>query len=267
MVVTSAVIVIIASLFKIYGTFDSATLAYNLNNFYLHGAFLSGLIITMAIDLRKHYFLIPPLLICILAFAARGPFLALIITLILVALPRAVALVSHWRMKSDRVVTFFLLAPTILIPSLVLWLPDVAFRMERRWSVVFSEAGGGDSLRRRFEHYQASQEIILDNPLFGIGLANYGDALTGAQSNSYPHNLIIELVVESGIIGAIPFLLGLSYALLLAFKTSFWSSLLFVLITMQFSYSYAGLNELYFTIVLTLIAVQQRRRRNGAENA
>lgn len=67
--------------------------------------------------------------------------------------------------------------------------------------------GGGKSLNRNNEWSSASHHIS-NNPYFGLGLGGYYTiGHTNVGEVTYPHNLILELLTEMGIIGTILFLI------------------------------------------------------------
>ena len=257
--VSSAIILIIAILFNIFGTYDEQDPAYILNNFYLHAAFLSGFIIFMSIVLKKHYILIAPLIVAIIIFGSRGPMLAFLLTSLLIIIPYSGRFLLEPTIKTKYIKYFIFSLPALLVP-LFLFLPNLFFRTIKRWQTFFYEEGGGDSVSRRLEHFENAKDIFPNDPFFGIGFANYGKYIDGIHSNSYPHNLFLELFIENGILGAVPFLLCISLILINGILNKSWPILFFVLISMQFSYSYAEINELYFALILTIILSKTKKQ-------
>lgn len=249
--VTSICLFIIAILFNTLGTFNEVDPAYILNNFYLHASFLCGFVVFLIIVLKKHYILIPPLIIAIIIFGSRGPFVAFLLTGFFITIFYFIKFLSFPLIKTKYLKYILIYIPGIFVP-VFLFLPNLFFRMVKRWEVFLYQDGGGDSVSRRLEHYDNAINIITNETFLGIGFGNYGKYIDGFHSNSYPHNIFLELLVENGLIGALPFLLCLFLILLQGILNKSWPVLLFVLLSMQFSYSYAELNELYFALVFTL---------------
>ena len=252
MIISSVTLFLIAILFYVFGTYDEENIAYLLNHFYLHGAFLCGFIIFLSFVFKKHYGLVPFLLIAIIIFGSRGPLIAFLMTLIFISASYVANFLISLKIKKKNLKHFVISLP-IYAGAAFLFLPNFFSRIISRLEVFLSEPGGGDSVQRRLEHVEASLQIFTSNPMLGIGFGNYGKYIDGFHSGQYPHNLFLELFVESGIIGAIPFIICIGFILLKGIVNKGWPILFFVLVTMQFSYSYVEINELYFAFVLVIL--------------
>lgn len=65
--------------------------------------------------------------------------------------------------------------------------------------------GMGTSAGTRIEYYMISEKLWLSNPVFGYGIGSW-PILNGLPDASYyPHNLVLEILVELGLIGLILF--------------------------------------------------------------
>lgn len=62
--------------------------------------------------------------------------------------------------------------------------------------------------------YSQAIEMIKRKPIFGFGI----DSFTSFTGQVYPHNLLLEMMVEVGVIGAIIFFIFVLYAVLIMFK-------------------------------------------------
>lgn len=80
---------------------------------------------------------------------------------------------------------------------------------------LFLAAESGDasksdrSLEGRLQFYEQGIDIILSNPILGVGLDNYRDMRVGVFSSkigTYSHSNFVELAVSTGIIGLIIYL-------------------------------------------------------------
>ncbi len=76
-----------------------------------------------------------------------------------------------------------------------------SFRIVRRTLRLFLPNQTETSLLARIEHYQFSFEQWLQSPLFGHGIGSYGVLRTGEDIILYPHNIILEILIELGLIG------------------------------------------------------------------
>jgi O-antigen ligase len=72
---------------------------------------------------------------------------------------------------------------------------------------------GGRSESAHFAVYDFIPQVLQSHPLFGLGLNTfsvYYEFVTG-KSNWGPHSFYVALIVETGLVGAIAFLLFLRY--------------------------------------------------------
>jgi O-antigen ligase len=75
---------------------------------------------------------------------------------------------------------------------------------------------GGGSEKAHFAVYDFVPQVIHSHPLFGLGLNTfsvYYEFVTG-KSNWGPHSFYVALIVETGLVGAVAFLLFLRYLFL-----------------------------------------------------
>jgi hypothetical protein len=71
-----------------------------------------------------------------------------------------------------------------------------------RMPLLWTEPDGGASVAARSALQKSGQGLIAEGGLFGVGLGGFGPSLGWGDTRAYPHNLTIELMVETGIIGA-----------------------------------------------------------------
>ena len=66
----------------------------------------------------------------------------------------------------------------------------------------------------RFDHLARALQDFIEQPLFGWGTAGYGgsDSWRDPEMTNYPHNLILELLSENGLVGAAAFCVTLVIA-------------------------------------------------------
>ena len=139
-------------------------------------------------------------------FGSKGPLLALIIAPI-------IFLLLHKRTSVKKTIILFVafmgISILLLFPGIILELIPQHYQpyfQERFFDYDAYTSGGRPSL------YQlAISDIDQKSILFGKGTGNYGYLYTGADTKIYPHNIIIELLYENGIIGLILFLGLFSY--------------------------------------------------------
>ena len=148
MIISSVTLFLIAILFYVFGTYDEENIAYLLNHFYLHGAFLCGFIIFLSFVFKKHYGLVPFLLIAIIIFGSRGPLIAFLMTLIFISASYVANFLISLKIKKKNLKHFVISLP-IYAGAAFLFLPNLFSRIISRLEVYVSETGGGDSDQRR----------------------------------------------------------------------------------------------------------------------
>ncbi|GGA20455.1 O-antigen ligase family protein [Psychrobacillus lasiicapitis] len=77
----------------------------------------------------------------------------------------------------------------------------------RRLIVVFEQDNMGASAGLRMYYYQLGFELWRENFFFGHGIGSWSLISSGIDSRGYPHNIIIEILVELGTVGLILFLI------------------------------------------------------------
>lgn len=105
---------------------------------------------------------------------------------------------------------------SLLVTSLVLSIgvyyigkqPEITERLVNRISSI--QEGDNSSLERVNDFYESTNTII-NNPVLGVGNGGYGYEVASDDSLYYPHNLILEIWAELGIIGLIIFVIFLLY--------------------------------------------------------
>ena len=137
----------------------------------------------------------------------RGPTLALIAAMLL---PLALGI-----RLTDRtiLVSRFVLASVVLTTILALVVAEAAisstgsFRTIERFGDLFSESGGGFSASQRLRNWHEALMFWFQSPVIGHGNGSWPIIRFGVDTKRYPHNLILEVLTEYGIVGLV--LLGL----------------------------------------------------------
>jgi len=137
----------------------------------------------------------------LLITGGRGPTLAVLAAMML---PLALGLrFTDRRLFASKalVASFVLLA--VVIVALVQSAPEFSenLRTLQRLGVLFTAEEGGGSAAARIERWIASWHFWLKQPLFGDGVGSWPVLFHGRDELNYPHNLIVEVLVEFGLIG------------------------------------------------------------------
>ena len=147
-----------------------------------------------------------PLLVSILIIGARGPAIALILSA-LVPVAAAVFVPRYRKAIVFGAVTLFVGAAIFFTQV------DIPLTIQRLF--VLLEPQGGASAGARMEFYRHALAFWEVKPVFGFGAGSWPILYLGEDVRAYPHNLYLEVVVETGLVG---FLL-LSVWMLVAFRT------------------------------------------------
>jgi len=145
-----------------------------------------------------------------MAAGARGPVVAFFISVLFLLF------CSVWAMPEIRIERFGVkLAAAIIIMSVLIFIffNKIGIRVIwDRFTTLMYEQGGGESALQRWEHYHHAVESIKTFPLIGQGTGSFGLSYHGEDIRAYPHNILLELGSENGIIGIGLFLIIAGYA-------------------------------------------------------
>ncbi|RLJ90661.1 O-antigen ligase family protein [Planococcus citreus] len=86
-----------------------------------------------------------------------------------------------------------------------------------RFEILFSD-GGGTSAAERVHRFDSSLSMWGDRPIAGNGTGSFGYLYNGTNQNDYPHNIVLELLVENGLIGLILFIFLITQVLYFLIK-------------------------------------------------
>lgn len=147
----------------------------------------------------------------ILMGGARGPLLGTITGLGIVA--SAGASGSLLRIKINRRL-LILGSALILVPGIaVVATRSGMFLRTIERLLVLASASDSHSFGRRLWYWQEAWDRWLDSPFVGHGLGSWPLMIGWGDVRAYPHNIVLEIGVELGIVGIILFLLLLANAM------------------------------------------------------
>jgi len=105
----------------------------------------------------------------------------------------------------NRVVT--LISISILAIVLIILTQYLGFGIFGRFANIYHDIEVGSSSAARIQIWHASLIQFVENPVFG-------NSLNCEYINHYPHNILIEILITTGIVGFIPFVLFLQRILI-----------------------------------------------------
>jgi len=183
----------------------------------LGGTYMSvGLVVGIAIDIllvnflleRKTHFLLKIVfvalivwfLLTLLVLGGRGPLFTTMVSV----------LVAFLLAGKNLFRSIFRLTPLALIFAVLFSIVSDFLPLTTlyRIQVLFEESGGGSSAQERLERMEAAWKQISEAPVLGLGVGSfywyYGDP---SLPRDFPHNIVLELWAETGIIGLFLFFL------------------------------------------------------------
>lgn len=183
---------------------------------------------------------------------SRGPLIALVVAMIFALSGQPI----------KRVTKFFLLmglASFPLIPYLVDFAQEFGFSSVIRIQNALNNSDSGMS--GRFTAYLAAWEIFSEFPIFG-------DSITEPVFGFYPHNLILESLMATGVVGTIAILIAVFGGLGLAWRIqrnkhpASWVAPLYVqaLVGAMFSGAVYSISGVWLTLALILTLDENSRK-------
>lgn len=138
-----------------------------------------------------------------------------------------------------------------------------------RFLLLFAPDKGG-SVGVRVDHINDSIQAINEAPLLGVGLAGYGLEVMSVDRWAYPHNIFLEVWVESGLVAVLAIGTFLIIALMRVFRLSgfsfFAAILCYGIMNALKSSSYSDNRILFFWLGVALFHAIRTVNFNVAES-
>jgi O-antigen ligase len=137
----------------------------------------------------------------LLISGGRGPTLS---TLLAMMLPLALGLrFADRRLLASKALIASLALLVVLIVALWQGAQDYAenLRTLQRLNTLFTQEEGGASAAGRLRFWRSFGHFWLEQPVFGNGVGSWPVLYFGLDIGRYPHNLIVEVLVEFGLLG------------------------------------------------------------------
>lgn len=146
-----------------------------------------------------------------------------------------------------------LTATTIMVASFLFIVIDNGVVLQRYLNIfsMFSRDSTDPSLSNRLDAWEDAYTLFLSHPLFGVGFGGFNNPQISELSGllKYPHNIFIEILTETGIMGLIMFSL-IFYKTIRSIKYNIWLTVFFTffLWLSMFSKDIAG-NSVLFVLL------------------
>jgi O-antigen ligase len=137
---------------------------------------------------------IPLFLAAMIITGSRGPFLGIILTWLVAGFICHREISKAWLSMIAVIVTIALMVSFIRLPQIA------TERISRMWKSGYDMKAA--SLART-ELFTWATSRIPERPIFGHGTGAFAVDRGGLDETSYPHNIILEVLYEQGLVGAI----------------------------------------------------------------
>lgn len=184
-------------------TLNSRLQLGEINTIWLSRLFGEVLIIGLILMNKRlliKYILMLIFILLMITTGSKGPLISFFISIIVVKLFSVNIKKVNYNIiiKKYFNIMFFLIALILFIKYVFFEMFDLNFLLSR-FSLVSSEANYGEYSRINLA--QSAINYFVLNPLFGNGLGSFAVMHSGYDIREYPHNIILELLSELGIIG------------------------------------------------------------------
>ena len=156
--------------------------------------------------------------VLMLLIRGRGPLIFVVITVAAFLLYKFVILKKiSFSLNKNKLIQSVLILTIIVITVIIVFkkyetqilsMADVTFRRLNLLLNGVENKDMGHSVDVRIDHIHNSVHLIFSSVyhfIFGYGIGSYGFLTTGIDIKDYPHNFILEIFVELGLIGLITF--------------------------------------------------------------
>lgn len=210
-----------------------------LSGFYLEFGELIGLNVLLLLYSKNIIYKVTTisfLLYVLILTAARGPMIFTFFTLFIYCLITIKKLI-HKKELNLRAInqlklvnqkTIFIPIVSILIMAGSFAIPSIKAQASRtlyRYEVAIkNDAVENKSVTLRKEFISSSIGMIFQNPercIFGYGIGSYKFQTTGVDGRGYPHNILLEIWFELGVIGLLIFLFFIGHFISIVYKEPF----------------------------------------------
>jgi O-antigen ligase len=185
--------------------------SFQLENYLGHGRFYGmGAVAAFAAWLQTRPFsrrgmaFMTAFLVCfsgLLIGGGRGPIFGVLIAMLL-PLAFGLRFADRRLLASKALVGSF---AVLIVLTVALWQGAEQYsgslRTLERLHSLFTKEGGGGSAEERMVYWRIAWHLWLEQPIFGSGVGSFPVRFNGRDELNYPHNLILEVLLEFGLVG------------------------------------------------------------------
>jgi O-antigen ligase len=259
---------------------------------YLANPLLCGVSLLILSTIRDMF---PPILtgllivvnaLVIIICGARGPIIFIIAVLVLFATRSFFSFVVgpldkkiDQPLKSKGAIATLSLSLVAGICLLILYVfvPDIQLLIDRsfnRGMILFDFVSSGtvdESAMERVNRFSFSYDKIfasLQSLFFGYGLGSYGVMYTGTDAKSYPHNVLLEIWFETGLIGIFAILPFCIYVIYVSRKhissNPFAWIIFFIILNFMKSGSLVDLRVFFGFLAIMMLQSRTRQQKSNS---
>jgi O-antigen ligase len=141
-----------------------------------------------------------------MAAAARGPILCLVLCVLL-----GMAILTRvGKLRSSVALSIVLFLIVGAGAAYFVLKQFDAEKFNAKATELEEMASGGSSsgsAAKRLDFYRVTLAAIPNQPIFGTGIGSWGVFYFGSDARGYPHNVLLEITYEEGIVGLAAFLI------------------------------------------------------------
>ena len=132
----------------------------------------------------------------------RAPVIAFFVMIIILGL---FSLTPKIRINQAKIIK---IAGGFILIGIMLFLlsPGLFSTLFDRINILFLQEKGGGSVAVRLNLYDSAIRAITENPIQGLGMGGFSFYHSGVDQRLHPHNILLEISTEIGIMGLISFL-------------------------------------------------------------
>ncbi len=194
----------------------------------------------------------------LLVSSARGPLLFLVLVLLIRFAVSFVVFMKSWRLNFKNIL--FMTVGVGLLGTAAYYLIDrYSLLLERSITrlQMLLDPQASESILERISQVSYSFGRIFENAgnfLFGLGIGSFGILYEGVDERNYPHNVMLEIWFELGLLGIILFiLLLLLYLKQIRSRLNFVLIFIYLLLNSLKSYSLIDLRIMFGILSVLLI--------------
>lgn len=152
---------------------------------------------------------VPVLGIGMVACAARGPLLSMLIVMVVYsfAVRKNTGFVNYKQILRGIAIV------VVVTGCALLWVerfPAAQAKIAEKQLELEAFAGGahnpGGTMEERLDYYRSAISAFRKDPLIGLGLDGWTVYYYGFEKSDYPHNIVLEIAAEQGVVGLATFL-------------------------------------------------------------